>query len=225
MITRRNFLAGASSFAIVAALVATSQIGTSPRALAEPAINYDELMASGPLDDRSLGSSDAPVVMIEYASMTCSHCAAFEAETYPELKKRYIDTGKVRLILRDFPLDAVAAGAFALARCAPKDQYFAIIETLFAQQKDWAFVQNPRQALLTFSRQIGFSEQSFNACVGDKNTLSLMEAGLKLASQKFGVNSTPTFFIVDTKNRSFKKFQGVMSVEDVVGAIEPLLKS
>ncbi len=151
--------------------------------------------------------------------MTCGHCATFHNKTYPELKKRYIDTGKVRFILREFPLDPVAAGAFMLARCSAKDKHHAIIETLFEQQSDWAFGRDPRKALLTLARQFGFTEQSFNACVTDQKTLSAIEEGMKRASQKFGVNSTPTFFI------NGKKYSGALSIDELAKAIDPLIKS
>ena len=94
-----------------------------------------DLLVPPPLGDRSLGKDDAPVTIVEYASMTCPHCAHFHETTYPELKKRYIDTGKVRFIFREFPLDPLAAGASMLARCADKDQFFPLIETLFQQQR------------------------------------------------------------------------------------------
>ncbi len=224
MIIRRNFLAGASSFAIAAALLTTSNFSLAAPATAQ-ALNYDELTAPGPLEDRVLGKADAPVTIVEYASMTCSHCAAFHAKTYPELKKRYIDTGKVRFILRDFPLDALAAGAFALARCAAKDKYYDIVETLFDAQKDWAFVQNPRAALTGFAKQFGFTEQTFSACVTDKQTLSFMEAGIKRASQKFGVSSTPTIFVADSKTKTVTKLAGAVPIEEMAKAIDPLLSS
>src|SRR5947207_7120832 len=111
-----------------------------------------ELMRGGPLGDETLGAADAPVVIVEYASMTCPHCAHFHETTYPELKKKYIDTGKVRFIFREFPLDQLAVAAFMLARCGGKDRYFPLIETLFQKQKDWV-VQRPLAPLMTISKQ------------------------------------------------------------------------
>src|SRR6202007_355378 len=100
-----------------------------------------ELAKPGPDGDVALGSDSAPVTIIEYASMTCPHCAHFSETTFPELKKRYIDTGKVRFIFREFPFDKVAAAAFMLARCAGKDRYMAVVETLFAKQGEWVVEQ------------------------------------------------------------------------------------
>src|SRR5262245_27472960 len=125
-------------------------------------------MKPGPLPDIWLGDEKAPVTIIEYASMTCPHCAHFSEVTFPEIKKRYIDTGKVRFIFREFPLDPLATAAFMLARCSgTTERYFAIIETLFDKQKEW-LVQKPLQPLLAIARQAGFTEQSFNECLQNK---------------------------------------------------------
>ena len=130
MITRRELLVGASAIAIV---VAIAGIETLQPAAAQ-SVTAAELLVPPPLGDRTLGKDDAPVTIVEYASMTCPHCAHFHETTYPELKKRYIDTGKVRFIFREFPLDPLAAGASMLARCADKDKFYPLIETLFQQQ-------------------------------------------------------------------------------------------
>ena len=122
-------------------------------------VNVADLMAPGPLPDRALGAEKASVTVVEYASMTCSHCAKFHTTVYPDFKKKYIDTGKVRFILREFPLDPIAAGAFSLARCLPEDKYYPMVEVLFEQQKNWAFVPDPPKALLSIAKQAGFTEQ------------------------------------------------------------------
>jgi protein-disulfide isomerase len=213
VITRREFIAGTSALAIVAAL------GAAPSAWAQAAApSTAELMQAGPLEEQSLGKADAPVTVIEYASMTCGHCAAFHNNTYPELKKRYIDTGKVRYILREFPLDPLAAGAFMLARCAGKDKYFPMIETLFHQQNQWV-VQKPIEPLLAIARQAGFTQQTFDACLKDQKMLEGIEWVRNRGTEKFGVNSTPTFFI------NGKVFRGALSIDDMAKEIEPLLKS
>jgi protein-disulfide isomerase len=169
--------------------------------------------AEGP----SLGPADAPVTIVEYASMTCPHCAHFHETTYPELKKRYIDTGKVRFIFREFPLDPLAAGASMLARCAGKDKYFPLIETLFQQQRQWA-VEKPIPPLMAIVKQAGFTEQSFNACLSDQKMLDALNAERGRAADKFGVNSTPTLFI------NGKVQKGGATIEELVKIIEPMLK-
>ena len=132
--------------------------------------------------------------------MTCPHCAHFDEVTFPELKKRYIDTGKVRYILREFPLDTLAAAAFMLARCAGKDdpaKYFALVDTLFRQQQHWA-VQKPIPPLMAIAKQAGFTEQTFNACLADQKMLDGIEKVRQRAIDSFKVHSTPTFFINGT---------------------------
>ena len=215
MITRRNLLVGASVFAMVAALGGLEALIHAQPAAAQ-SIPPAELLVPPPLGDRSLGKDDAPVTIVEYASMTCPHCAHFHETTYPELKKRYIDTGKVRFIFCEFPLDPLAAGASMLARCADKDKFFPMIETLFQLQRQWA-VEKPIPPLLAIAKQAGFTEQSFNACLSDQKMLDAMQAEQKRATDKFGVNSTPTIFI------NGKKQVGGQSIEDLAKVIDPIL--
>jgi protein-disulfide isomerase len=215
VITRREFVAGTSALAIVAALDA----GFAPAALAQGAApSTAELMEAGPLPEQSLGKADAPVTVIEYASMTCGHCAMWHTKTYPEFKKRYVDTGKVRYILREFPLDPLAAGAFMLARCAGKDKYFPLVETLFQQQRQWT-VQKPLEPLFAIAKQAGFTQQTFDACLRDQKMLDGIEQVRSRGSEKFKVDSTPTFFI------NGKVYRGAISIDEMAKAIDPLLKS
>lgn len=158
------------------------------------AADTEELMKPGPLGEMALGDPKAPNVVIEYASMTCSHCAAFHAETWPAFKEKYIDTGKVYFIFREYPLDALATAAIMLARCAPKERYFPLVDLMFDRQGEWAFTENPKAALLTFVRQAGFTEESFNACLTNKEVQDGVLAVKNRGSNEFGVSSTPTFF-------------------------------
>ena len=211
MITRREFVAGTSALAILAAL-------NAPALAQGAAPSTAELMETGVLPDQILGKEDAPVTVIEYASMTCGHCAMFHTNTYPEFKKRYVDTGKAKYILREFPLDPLAAGAFMLARCAGKDKYFPLVETLFQQQRNWV-VQKPIEPLFAIAKQAGFTQQSFDACLQDQKMLDAIEWVRARGADKFKVDSTPTFFI------NGKIFKGALSIEDMAKAIDPLLKS
>ncbi len=210
VLTRRDFVAGASLVALAATLPALPAFAQSP--------SNEELMRPGALPDQVLGKADAPVTIIEYASMTCGHCAHFHKTTYPELKKRYIDTGKVRFIFREFPLDPIATAAFMLARCAGEGKYFPMVETLFEQQNKWA-VRQPLPPLLAIAKQAGFSEQSFNACLGDDKLMKQIEAVRERASKEFSVASTPTFFV------NGKMEKGAVGIERFEQLIEPLLKS
>ena len=219
-ITRREFCENGAALAL-----ATAVIGASPLAGFRPAqaqsVSSAELMQPSPLGDMSLGPDNAPVTIVEYASMTCGHCAHFAVTTLPELKKRYIDTGKVRYILREFPLDPLAAAGFMLARCAAKDdknKYFALVDTLFHQQNTWV-VQKPVEPLRAIARQAGLSEQAFDQCLANQPMLDGIEAVRRRGSEKLGVTSTPTFFI------NGEKRSGDLSIEDLAKLIEPYLKA
>ena len=215
VITRRNLLVGASVVALIVAVGGVEALLDAQPAAAQ-SVTEAELLVPPPLGDRTLGKDDAPVTVVEYASMTCPHCAHFHETTYPELKKRYIDTGKVRFIFREFPLDPLAAGASMLARCADKDKFYPLIETLFQQQTKWA-VEKPIPQLMAIAKQAGMSEQTFNACLSDQKMLDAMQAEQKRATEKFGVNSTPTLFV------NGKKHVGGVSIEDMAKAIDSFL--
>ena len=148
------------------------------------------------LQDVSIGSQDAPNVIVEYASMTCPHCAQFDKVIFPELKTKYIDTGKVRLIFREFPLDGLAARASMLARCAGPDRYFPMIDVMFQTQPTWV-VEGPEALdhLLQLARQAGFSKEKFDACLADKELFKKIVDERQWAADKFQVDSTPTFFV------------------------------
>ena len=187
--------------------------------LAQATVPVDKLMAPGPLPDVWLGSKDAPVTMIEYASMTCTHCAAFHAETYPTLKSKYIDTGKVRFTLREFPLDPLATAGFMLARCAGEAKRYPIIDLLFSQQKNWAFVPKPVEALAGTVKQAGISQGDFEACLKDQKLYDQVNQIRDGASKEFKVDATPTFFINGTKHA------GELSAAELDTILGPLLKS
>jgi protein-disulfide isomerase len=149
-------------------------------------------------DDRVLGKADAPITIIEYASLTCPHCAEFDKETLPKIKQEWIDTGKARLVYRDFPLDGVALRAAMLARCAPPERYFAFIDTLFQSQQSWAR-NDWEPALVRIAKLGGMSEDQFKKCIGDDALSNSVVQMRTTAANEYGVESTPTFFINGTK--------------------------
>jgi protein-disulfide isomerase len=177
-----------------------------------------ELMAGEALPDVPLGTNKAPVTIVEYASMTCVHCAGFYATTFPELKSKYIDTGKVRFILREFPLDPLATAGFMLARCAGDDKRNAIVDLLFAQQKNWAFTNKPLEALAALLKQTGMSQNSFDACLKNQDLYDKIAKMHDRAAEKFGVTATPTFFI------NGKKERGEITPDALGKLLDPLLK-
>ena len=213
--TRRAFLeaAGLAAGGLLlpgAALPALAQAnGSVPMA---------DLMAEGALPDVWEGAADAPVTIIEYASMTCTHCAHFHETTDPTLKSKYIDTGKVRFTLREFPFDPVAVAGFMVARCAG-DKREAMIGLLFSQQKNWAFSDKPLQGLTALVKQTGMSQEKFDACLQDKALYGKINEVFEKASKQFRVDATPTFFI------NGKKVSGALSPEEMDKQLEPLLKS
>jgi protein-disulfide isomerase len=221
MVTRRQLAMGSSTavvLGVLGAIGAFEGFGRGGGRAEAQTFSVLELEAKGPLDDIVMGAATAPVTIIEYASMTCPHCAHFSVETFPKLKEKYIDTGKVKYIMREYPLDGLAAAAFMLARCAGPDKYYPMIETLFAQQQKWA-VKEPLPPLLAIAKQAGFTQQSFEACINDKELLGKIQQVRNRGQQKFKVEATPTFYI------NGERFAGALSIEELDKAIAPLLKS
>ncbi len=212
LVDRRHLLAVAAAGAVLA-----SPAGRLA-ALAQSDPATSELMAEGPLKDLWVGKPDAPVTIIEYASMTCSHCATFHAATWPTLKSKYIDAGKVRFALREFPLDPLALAAFMLARCAGDDRREAVVELLFARQREW-LVEKPVAALMGVVKEAGFTQESFESCLKNQQLYDAVSQTRDRASQKFGINSTPTFFI------NGKRQTGAITVDELDKLLAPLLKS
>jgi len=216
-LSRKNFLAGFALLAVGAAGFGTYQgwfassqtsrgegvIGT---AQAQSKVDPAKLLEAHPLGDRSLGSADAKVVIVEYASTTCPHCAKFHAESFPTVKKDYIDTGKVRFIFREFPLNDVDLAAVMLARCAPEDKYFPLIEVFFEQQETWT-KGNPRDELFKIAQLAGFTRESFEACLKNEGVAKGILENRDRAEKEFGVESTPTFFINGEILRGAESFE------------------
>jgi protein-disulfide isomerase len=154
--------------------------------------------------DRIHGQANAPVTMFEYASMTCPHCARFQREVIPKLVHDYVDTGKVKIIFRDFPLDGAARLASALARCVPEDKYYSFLNLLFLNQDKWLADLNNDQhvsadevieGLVQMGRFAGFSRDKVESCVGDQSTLAYIDQTQAEAEAKYGISGTPTFII------------------------------
>ncbi|ETA71950.1 MULTISPECIES: DsbA family protein [Mesorhizobium] len=238
-LSRRNVLSSLAAIPAVALLAACSDSGeqakaadvkpADPAAPAKPAtpaaakvpesqgtVDMAELLKPGALPDKQLGKDDAKVTIVEYASMTCPHCAHFAETTFPDLKTKYIDTGKARYILREFPFDPSAEAGFMLARCA-KDNYFPMVDVLFRQQPNWVGVSNTKDALLQISKLAGFTQESFEACLTDQKLLDDVRSVQKRGANEFKVDSTPTFFI------NGKTYKGAMSIEEMSAIIDPLL--
>lgn len=186
-------------------------------------VPVEELMKAPPgLPDQILGKADAPCTIVEYASMTCGHCANFHMKTFPTIKEKYVDTGKVRFVLREYPLDDWATAGAMLARCAGKEKIentYLLAGILFARQDQWAFTRSNRVAeLFKIAQQAGFTQESFDACLTDDTLTKAVEAAREHASKAFGVNATPTFFL---NGRRLK--DGESSVDGMSKAIDAVL--
>lgn len=221
--SRRTLVVGA-----LAAGALASPAFAQRRPEAPDTVDVAELMQAGPLGDVAVGNANAPVTLVEYASLTCGHCAAFHTGTLPTLKTKYIETGRVRLVFREFPLNPLDTAASMLARCslnetgqASGDQarYFALVEVFFAQQRSWAFSDNPLAALTAIARQAGFTQAAFEACLNNQPVLTGLNAVRERASQRFQVNSTPTFFL------NGRRILGAQPPAEFERLIDPLLRA
>lgn len=211
---RRLFLAGGTAAALFAAVLTFSAPPVSAQA-AQPDVNIEELMKPGELPDNVVGNADAPVTIIEYSSMTCPHCASFHKDVLPALKTKYIDTGKVKYIVREFPLDNVAATASMLARCVEPAKFIEFVDLLYARQEDWA---NSRALteLQKFAKQVGFTEERFNTCVRDEKALKHIEWVRDRGNKQFGVKATPSFFV---NGRRIKGAATVEKFDELIAAV------
>ena len=179
-------------------------------------VDMAKVLEPGPLPDKVLGEANAPVTIVEYASMTCPHCAHFHETTLPELKKKYIDTGKAKLIMREFPFDPRAEAGFMLARCSG-DNYFPMIDVLFRQQESWATVDDARSALLQIAKLAGFSQESFEKCLTDQKLLDDVRAVRTRGADEFHIDSTPTFII------NGNVYKGAKSIDEMSAIIDSML--
>ncbi len=188
-------------------------------------VDMAEVLKPGALPDMALGEANAPVTIVEYMSTTCPHCAAFHNNTFDAIKAKYVDSGKVRFIVREFPFDPRAAAAFMLARCNPQDttkltesaQYFPMLSMLMKQQETWAAAQDGREALLQMSKLAGFTQESFQACLTNQKLLDDVNAVRERGAKDFGVAATPTFLI------NGKRYAGDMSVDTMSALIDSML--
>jgi len=172
-----------------------------------PAADRAKILALG-ADDRILGKPDAPITIVEYASLTCPHCAHFENDVLPKLTEKWINPGKVKLVLRDFPLDDAALHAAVVARCFPPDKFYGVIQTLFAAQEQWVMAKDYQAALARLAELAGMGKSQFDTCIADKKMENQVLDSRLVASQQLGVDSTPSFFVNGTK------FEGAPTEEE-----------
>ena len=202
---------------VLALLTTASLAGAMPPTAVGNVLTPAEIaVLDGPqaLPDIVEGKADAPATIIEYASMTCSHCAAFHKDVWPAVKAKYVDTGKAKFVLREFPLDRLALAAFMLARCAGPEKREAVVDRLFDHQADWAFGDNPLPKLKEQTIAAGLPEADFDACLKNQALLDQVRTLRDAASAKLGVNSTPTFFVAGKRlsgEHSLEKFDEILA--------------
>jgi protein-disulfide isomerase len=216
IITRREFTAA------LALTGAAAAIGLSPLRLISEASAQTAADVAKPvsLPDMALGPKDAAVTVVEFASMTCGHCANFTENVFPKIKAEFIDTNKIRFVFREFPLDIKAAAGSMLARCIAKEdsgKYFAVVDMLFKQQQEWV-MKNTAETLTRIGKQAGLSQQQVEECLKDQALLDKIAADQKFANEVLKVNSTPTFFI------NGEMLRGEQTFEEFSKKITPLLK-
>ena len=206
---RRNILIGTSSLALL--LGSGAFAGAWAQQLAEA-------VEIGP-DERVIGDPEAPVTIVEYASMTCPHCANFHDAVYPGLKENWIDTGKAKMVFRHFPLDGLALRASALAECMDGVRFFGFLDILFKTQQQWATAEDPLAALQGLAKQAGLDEAASEACLNDDATLTKILEQRKDGSDKYDINSTPSFLVNGEKvpgTRTYEEFDA--QLKRLVGA-------
>jgi protein-disulfide isomerase len=203
---------------LVAAALSLSGCGgtasTAPDPAAKELAFKAELLRPGPLGEREYGNPNAPVTIIEYASLTCPHCRNYHAKVFPKVKRAYIDTGKVRYIIREFPIGHTAGKAAIITRCVPKDKYLPLVTAFLARQPEWVSQEVRPDALYKVAKSSGISRAEFDKCLSNQAIIDGLTE-VKQRGRKYGVIGTPTLFI------NGKKAQGEVTFEEVKALIEP----
>jgi protein-disulfide isomerase len=175
-----------------------------------------DVMAKAPLADMSLGNPNAPVTIVQYASLTCPHCRAFHRDVFPEFKRTYVDTGKVRYILREFPIGKQSGNATIALRCAPPDKYFTLYGKFMEQQASWVSQEVRLEPIFAVAKQVGMTQSQFDSCLKNQAMID----GLKWVKERgrtLGVIGTPNFFV---QGKLVKK---TLAMSDIREMVEPLL--
>jgi protein-disulfide isomerase len=209
-----------AALSLIAACIALSGCGggaATTDAGADKALNVPpaaELMQAGPLGERALGNPNAPVTVIEYASLTCPHCAHFQRDVFPRVKKEYIDTGKIRFIVREFPIGHTSGAAAIINRCAPPNKYFSLFNAFLLRQPEWVSQEVRPDAIYAVAKSSGMTRQEFDNCLANQTIIDGLTE-VKQRGRKFGVIGTPTFFA------NGRKAQGTITFEEFKALVEP----
>lgn len=209
----RRIATGVALIAAGLALAACGGVGAQTDAGDPKAATADDVLLAGPLGDRVMGKPNAPVTVIEYASLTCPHCANFQRNVFPRVKKEFIDTGKVRFIVREFPIGHTSGTAAIINRCAPEDKYFALFNAFLTRQPEWVSLEIRPDAIYAVAKSSGMSRETFDKCLTNQSIIDAL-TGVKQRGRQFGVKGTPTFFI------NGQKAQGEITFDQIKSMIE-----
>jgi protein-disulfide isomerase len=215
-----SFQAARASIALALLLMlgGCGGVASGPTATAtETALNAApdaDVMADGPLGERTLGKANAPVTVIEYVSLTCPHCANFQKTIFPRVKKEFIDTGKIRFIVREFPIGHTSGHAAIINRCAPDDKYFFLLNQFLTRQPEWVSQEVRPDAIYAVAKSSGMSRETFDKCLSNQTIIDGLNE-VKQRGRKYGVIGTPTFFI-----NGRKAAQGEVTFDQIKALIE-----
>ncbi len=208
----------ATASLLIVAAIALAGFGPAPFTPSAPGKieppTQEELLQPGPLGDRALGNPNAPVTVIEYASLTCPHCRNYHANVFPKVKQAYIDTGKVRYIVREFPIGRSAGNAAIINRCAPPEKYFELLDAFLSRQPEWVSQEVRLDAIYGVAKSTGMSRETFDKCLANQAMIDGLNE-VKQRGRRFGVVGTPTFFV------NGRKAQGAVTFEEIKALIEP----
>lgn len=202
-----------SAIVLIAAALGLSACGgaTGPADMVVPL--EEQMLEPGPLGEREYGNPKAPVTIIEYASLTCPHCRNYHKNVFPKVKRQYIDTGKVRYIIREFPIGRSAGNAAIATRCVPKKKYLALTEAYLSHQPQWVSQDVRLDAIYLVAKSSGLSRAEFDKCLANQSIIGGINE-VKQRGRKYGVIGTPTLFI------NGQKAQGAVSFEEIKAMIE-----
>jgi protein-disulfide isomerase len=205
------------AFVLLLLLAGCGGVASGPTATADTALDaapQTDVMADGPLGERSLGKANAPVTVIEYVSLTCPHCANFQKTIFPRVKKEFIDTGKIRFIVREFPIGHTSGHAAIVNRCAPEDKYFFLLNQFLTRQPEWVSQEVRPDAIYAVAKSSGMSREAFDKCLSNQTIIDGLTE-VKQRGRKYGVIGTPTFFI-----NGRKAAQGEVTYDQIKSLIE-----
>ncbi|KAA6204738.1 MAG: DsbA family protein [Candidatus Tokpelaia sp.] len=228
----KNSTRGKRIFSFVAAMFVAATVGlwqivaaqaqhSAPPQVPKPVATVSEaaLLRPGELKDMAEGDARAPVTIIEYAALSCGHCADFYLNTMPQLREKYIKTGKVHYILRELAVEPRGTAAAMLTRCVPEDRFFPFVQLLFEKLEEWAFAPDGKTPMMRLAKMAGLDEKEFNACLTNQNLLDQFRKTADLAMKDFDIRVTPTIFI------NGQKYEGALTVNEISLIIDKALEN